>query len=45
VLVGTISVFDILRHLTRRDLTDTPKSAAHPSFGSTRVSLASAMPP
>ena len=45
VLVGTISVFDVLRHLTRRDLTDTPKSAAHPSFGSTRFSLASAMPP
>ena len=45
VLVGTISVFEILRHLTRRDLRDTPKSAAHPSFGSTRFSLASAMPP
>jgi len=44
VLVGTISVFDILRHLTRRELTDT-KSAAHPSFGSTRFSLTSAMPP
>ena len=45
VLVGTISVFDILRHLTQRDLTDTPKSAAHPTFGNTRFSLASAMPP
>jgi CBS domain-containing protein len=45
VLVGTISVFDILRHLTRRNRTDMPKSAAHPSFGSTRFSLASAMPP
>ena len=45
VLVGTISVFDVLRHLTRRDLTNTPKSAAHPSFDSTRFSLASAMPP
>jgi CBS domain-containing protein len=45
VLVGTISVFDILRHLTQRKLTDTPKSATHPSFGSTRFSLASAMPP
>jgi CBS domain-containing protein len=45
VLVGTISVFDILRHLARRDRTDTPKSAAHPSFGSNRISLASAMPP
>jgi CBS-domain-containing membrane protein len=45
VLVGTISVFDILRHLTRRDLTDTPKSAADPSFGRTRFSLAIAMPP
>jgi len=45
VLVGMISVFDILRHLTRRDLTDTPKSAAHPSIGSTTFSLASATPP
>jgi CBS domain-containing protein len=45
VLVGTISVFDILRHLTRRDITDTPKSAAHPSFDRTRFNLASAMPP
>jgi CBS domain-containing protein len=45
VLVGTISVFDILRHLARRDRTETPKKAAHPSFGSNRISLASAMPP
>jgi len=45
VLVGTISVFDVLRQLTRRDLTDTAKRAAHPSFDSTRFSLASAMPP
>jgi CBS-domain-containing membrane protein len=45
VLVGTISVFDVLRHISRRDLTETPKSAADSSFGSTRFSLASAMPP
>ena len=45
VLVGTISVFDILRHLTRGDLTDTAKSAAQPSFGRTKFSLTSAMPP
>ena len=45
VLVGTISVFDVLRHLTRRDLTDTPKSATHPGIGRTRFNLANAMPP
>lgn len=45
VLVGTIRVFDVLRQLTRGDLTDTPKSAAHPTFGNTRFSLASVMPP
>lgn len=45
VLVGTISVFDVLRHLTRHNLTDTPKSTDHPSFGSTRFRLESAMPP
>jgi len=45
VLVGTIRVFDVLRQLTRSNLTDTPKSAAHSSFGNTRFSLASAMPP
>ena len=45
VLVGTISVFDILRHLSRCDLKETPPSAADSSFGSTKFSLASAMPP
>jgi CBS domain-containing protein len=45
VLVGTISVFDILRHLARRDRRDMTKFAAHSSFGSNRISLASAMPP
>jgi CBS domain-containing protein len=45
VLVGTISVFDILLHLARRDRTDMPKSAAHPSYNGNRFSLASAMPP
>ena len=49
VLVGTITVFDILRHLARRDPADMLTSAAHPSVGtsvgSNRLSLASAMPP
>jgi CBS domain-containing protein len=45
VLVGTLTVFDILRHLARRDPTNVLKSAAHPSVGSNRLSLASVMPP
>lgn len=44
VLVGTISIFDVLRHLMRGNR-DRPKSAAHPSFGSTRFNLGSAIPP
>jgi CBS domain-containing protein len=45
VLVGTISVFDVLRHLTRHNLTDRPKSTDHPTFDGTRFCLGSDMPP
>jgi CBS domain-containing protein len=49
VLVGTVSVFDVLRHLTRRDadhaFRETPTRAAHPTGRSVKIGLASAMPP
>lgn len=47
VLVGTISVFDVLRHLTRHEAEtasrESSKSAVHPSIS--RFGLVGAMPP
>ena len=46
VLVGTISVFDVLRHLTATAILQIRRRAPLIlAFGSTRFSLASAMPP
>jgi CBS domain-containing protein len=49
VLVGTISVFDVLRHLTRRNVEhtfkETPTHAAYPNRRGVEIGLASAMPP
>ena len=49
VLVGTISVFDVLRHLARGDkkhaLMAAPKSEAFPVLRNNRSGLASATPP
>jgi CBS domain-containing protein len=49
VLVGTISVFDVLRHLTRRDadhaFRETPTRTAYPNGRSVKIGLASPMPP
>jgi len=49
VLVGTISVFDVLRHIARREIEpprpQTPKSAVYKTYSRNRLGLASAMPP